>query len=56
MEYDFTVLGRDFRLSSVFEQFMYVDKVKLRLNTYNTSVLARWTDMKGQRVYIRMKK
>jgi hypothetical protein len=35
---------------------MYVNGVKVRLNSYNTSVLARWTALMGQRFYLKMKR
>ena len=62
-EYDVTVRGRDLGLTDIYEQFIYVRPdpfpepvVKLRLNTYNTSPVARWTGLQGQRVYLTMKK
>jgi hypothetical protein len=59
-EYDFTTRGRDLRLADVYAQFMYVDSgagsIKLRLNAYNASVLARWTESMGQRFYLAMKR
>ncbi|MDH3215771.1 MAG: hypothetical protein OEN01_05695 [Candidatus Krumholzibacteria bacterium] len=51
-EYDITIRGRDLALTDVYEQFMFVNGDKVRLNAFNVSVLSRWTGEVRQRFYL----
>jgi len=51
-EYHITVRGRDAAFSDEYEQFMFVNGSKVRLNSQKISSAARWTDTKSQRVYL----
>jgi hypothetical protein len=55
-EYDMSVRGKDFALGDVYEQYIFENKKKVRLNTFNMSSIARWTDAMGQRVYLKVKR
>lgn len=54
--YNFMIRGRDFALLDEYSQFMFVNRVKLELNSYLASVLSRWTGKMEQQVYLQMKK
>jgi hypothetical protein len=53
-EYEFSIFGRDIALGEEFEQFMFVNEEKRKLNSYQTASLGRWTETVTQRFYLRM--
>jgi hypothetical protein len=56
VEYDVTLRGRDASLTEVFHQYMFLDGVKVLLNSYNAGTLSRWTGVMETRFYFAMRK
>ncbi len=55
-ELDFTLRGRDAALTESFQQYMFIDGVKVLQNQSNAAVVSRWTGVMGQRFYFAMRR
>ncbi|UCG52268.1 MAG: hypothetical protein JSW58_01555, partial [Candidatus Latescibacterota bacterium] len=53
-EYEFSIYGRDIGLGAEFEQYMFVNEEKRKLNSYQTAGLGRWTETATRTFYLRM--
>jgi hypothetical protein len=55
-EYNYSIYGRDIPVGEEYEQFMFVNKDKRKLNSYQASALGRWTETAEFQFYFRMER
>jgi hypothetical protein len=55
-EYHYSIYGRDIPTGEEFEQFMFVNQNKEKLNSYQASTLGRWTETVQFDFYLRMER
>lgn len=54
--YDIRIRGRDAAELDEYEQIMFINGNRVRLNSFKAAAVSRWTGVLGQRFYLRMRR